>query len=323
MKKALPLIIALIAVITVAIFLTRSITRPEPDGRPKIALILEQAVGDSPQLLRLGAEQAAEDANFVICCEGPADLSRAREQIVADCIADGVAGVLLVSSEAESALPCIDLICEANIPCVVIGSYVDSEKLLCSVGADDYIAGLMAARRMGGILEGKGNVVVIKGAPGATWAANRANGFVDTIEREFGDVHILESRFAMDTVETASGAVAKLLSEHGHIDGLFACSESGSLGALGALARSGRAEKIKLVGCGCATALVDGLRAEAIDSLVAGDAQRIGLEAAKAVISAIHGQDAPGRINIELALLTKDNLDTPQIQSLLNPTAQP
>jgi len=319
MKKAVPLIIALIAVIVAAIVLTRTITKPEPDTRPKIGLILEPTVSDSQQSLRLGAEHAAEDANFVICCETPADLSRTREQIVTDFIADGVAGVLLASPKAATLLPCIDLICDANIPCVAVGSYVDSERLLCSVGADDYVAGLMAARRMGGILNGKGNVVVVKDVPGLTWSANRANGFADTIEREFPHIQILESRFAMDTVETASDAVEKLLAKHGQIDGLFACSESGSLGALGALARSGRAEKIKMVGCGSETALIEALRAEAIDSLVARDAHKMGLEAAKTLIAAILGQDTPGRINVELALLTKDNLDTPKIQSLLTP----
>ncbi len=321
MKKAIPIIIIIVLVVVAAVVVIKVVNRPEPDTRGKIALIPETATGDFWESLRRGAEQAVEGADFRICCEEPTGQS--PEQIVQNFIADGVSGIVLASREARTLLPSVEKVCDANIPCVVIGSYVDSQRLLCCIDGNNYIAGLIAARRMAEILNAKGKVVVVKYVPGSTWTADRINGFTDTIENDFPEIQILDTKYAMDTVETAKAAAEGLLNKNPEIDGLFACNESASIGALKALQSTGRNGKVKMVGFGTESSLVEGLKAGIVDSLVAQDPNRMGIEAVNALIAALEGRKVDRLMKAELTLLTKDNVESAKIQALLGATARP
>jgi len=325
MKRTAPVIIALILVlaVVVTVILTRNDGPPAPDPRPRIALVAHDITGRFWQSLCRGANEAVRDVNFVVSCSEPSDLvpGRTCEQIIADYIAEGVAAVILASNQPDNITSAINRACDANIPCVVIGPHVENDRPLCTVGSDNYIIGLTAARRIARTLDGKGNLVVVKHVPGSAWASDRTNGFIDTIKREFPQMQLLDSKFALDSVETAAQAVEILLARHPEIHGLFACNESTTIGALNALRKSSRLGDMIVVGCGTESSLLDALKARTIDSLVAQDPKRMGLEAARAVLAAIEGRQVPKRINIELMLLTSNNIGSPKAQSLL--TASP
>jgi len=321
MKRAIPIIIMLTLLIVAAFVVIPIVNRADPDTRRKIAFVAAASDGDFSESLRRGAEQAVEGTDFRIFSETPTgqDPTESLDQIVERLIARGVCGVVVACRDAKSLLPLVEKVCDANIPCVAIGPHVDSERLLCRVDADDYITGLTAARRMARILSGKGKIVVIDYVPGSTWTAQRINGFGDTIEREFPEMQIVDSKFGMDSIETASAAAEGLLKKHAQIDGLFACNESTSAGALKALRNSGLAGKVKMVGFGVESSLVEGLRTGSIDSLIAQDPCKMGRQAVNAMLGLIAGAEVERHIGVELTLLTRSNVDTPEFQSLPTP----
>lgn len=321
MKKAMPIIIILaIAAAIIAVVVVKSVTKkPEPDTRAKIAVIGEAAAGHFWESVRRGAEMQVEGTDYRIYWEGPDNKGGTAEQIriIEEFIEQGVSGVVLAPVESSALLPSIERLSDANIPCAIIGARVESESVVCCVGTNNYIAGLIAARRMGKILGGKGKIAVVKYMPDSGRTTDRENGFADTIKNEFSQIQIVEAKYGMDTVETASAAVAELLSEHADIDGLFACNASTSVGALKALGGRGRAGRIKMVGFGVDGLLVDGLRSGSVDSFVAENACEMGCEAVKAVIAALEGGDVTKNIEMKVVLVTKDNVDTAEVQELL------
>ena len=62
---------------------------------------------------------------------------------------------------------------------------------------------------------------------------------------------------------------------------------------------------------------MDGLKEGIIDSHVAQNPYMMGNEGVKAVIARIDGQEVPRRIDTGVKLVTKGNLETPEIQALL------
>lgn len=109
-------------------------------------------------------------------------------------------------------------------------------KYVCFAATDNYRGGVIAARRMGEILGGKGKVVVIKYVQNHDSTTNRENGFIETIEKEFPGIEIVDAEYAGDTVDAAINLTKDMLSKHSGLDGLYACNAPTSVGAKQALA---------------------------------------------------------------------------------------
>jgi ribose transport system substrate-binding protein len=215
-------------------------------------------------------------------------------------------------------VPSVERIFARNIPCVIIDSAIDTDKIVSFAATDNYKGGEIAARRMGEILGGIGKIIVVKYVPGSASTTNRENGFIDTIEKEFSGIEIVDAKYGMDTVETALQATEDLLTKNAELDGLYACNASTSVGALQALRSQGRAGKIKMVGFDAEKALVDGLEEGIIDSLVVQNPFRMGYVGVKAVIAKLEGKEVRKRIDTGVELVTRERLEEPEIKALLN-----
>lgn len=297
---------------------TGSGTAAGGDRKLVIAVIPKGTTHIFWQSIRAGAEDAGKEFNCDIRWNGPErEGDREREiQIVEDFIVQKVDGVVLAPLDREALVPSVDKLAQVKIPCVIIDSDVATTNRVTFAATDNYGGGVMAGERMGEILNGKGNVLILKYAPGSASTTDRENGFIDTIHKKFPDIKIVDSKFGQDTVETALQAAEDLLTRNPDVQGFFACNESTAVGTLQALLSQKRTE-IKLVGFDGSKALLDGLRAGQIDSLVVQNPYKMGYEGVKAVAMAIKGQPVAARIDTGVALITRDNLDSPATKQLL------
>ena len=157
-------------------------------------------------------------------------------------------GVVLAPLDKEAIAPSVDKLASLKIPCAIVDSAVASDNYVTFAATDNYLGGVLAARRMGLILNGKGNVlIVLKYAPGSASTTDRENGFIDTIGKEFPGIKITDTKYGQDTVETALQAAEDILTRNTDVQGFFACNESTAVGTLQALQSQKRAE-IKMVG---------------------------------------------------------------------------
>ena len=98
---------------------------------------------------------------------------------------------------------------------------------------------------------------------------------------------------------------------------LCASNESSTVGVVQALKQKGLGGKVILVGFDSSPNLIDDLKAGAIDSLVLQNPFKIGYESVKAMVAKLNGQTPPRVIDTGVALLTMDNIQTPEMQQLL------
>jgi len=318
MKKTMPLIVALV-VIAIAFIVIGIANKGKGSGKRRIAVIPKGTSHIFWQSIRAGAEKAGKEANAEIIWIGP-ERESAREkqiQIIDDFIVQKVAGVVLAPIDNKALVPSVERLYARGIPCVIIDSAVDTDKYVSFVVTDNYKGGVIAAGRMGEILNGKGKIIVIKCMPGSASTMERENGFINTIEKEFPEIKIVDSKYGMDTVETALQATEDLLTRNAELDGLFACNESTSVGALRALQSQGRAGRIKMVGFDAGQLLIEGLKAGLIDSLVVQNPYKMGYEGVKTLIDSLDGKQVPRRIDTGVALITNENIQTPEIEALL------
>ena len=319
MKKALPIIIALVVIAIIFIGMG-IVNKGKQANQRRIAVIPKGTTHIFWESVHRGAEKAGAEAGVKILWNGPKRETDRNEQItiIEDFIVQKVAGVVLAPLDSKALVPKVDELYDKNIPCVIIDSGIDTDKYVCFAATDNYIGGLIAARRMGKILNGKGKIVVLKYVPGSASTTNRENGFVDTIRKEFPEIDIVDAQYGNDTVETALQVTEDMLTKNAELDGLFACNASTSVGALQGLRSQGRSGKIKMIGFDTEKALIDGLKEGTIDSLVAQNPFKMGYEGVKAVIAVLDGTELPARrIDTGVNLVTQENLATPEIQALL------
>jgi len=257
-------------IICVAFVMTGIANKGKDSDKIRIAVIPKATTHDFWVSVYNGAKAAADEAGVEIKWTGPdRESDRERQiQIVTDFLTSKVSGIVLAPTDRKALVPTIEKIYDASIACVIIDSAVDTDKYLSFVATDNYQGGVIAARRMNQILNGKGKIVVVKYMPNSASTTNRENGFIDTITNEFPDIHIVEARYGMDTTETALQAAEDILTKNTDLDGIFACNESTSRGALRALENQGRAGKIKMIGFDSEQLLVKAVREGTIDSLV-------------------------------------------------------
>ena len=318
MKKALPIVILLVVILI--IFIGVGISRKgKQGGQRQIAVIPKGITHIFWESIRRGAEKAGAEAGVKIFWNGP-EREGNREmqiQIIEDFITQKVSGIVLAPIDNKALVPSVEKIYAKNIPCVIIDSGIDTDKYVSFVATDNYKGGVIAAKRMGKILNGKGKIVVVKYAPGSASTMKREDGFIDTIKKEFPEIEIVDSKYGMDTVETALQAAEDLLTKNAELDGLFACNESTSVGALRALQSQGRAGKMKMIGFDAGGLLIEGVKTGVVDSLVVQNPYKMGYEGVRVLIAALDGKKVDRRIDTGVTLVTRENLETPEIRSLL------
>lgn len=273
------------------------------------------------QSVHAGAAAAALEAGVDIEWNAPAvetDFTR-QISITDDFINRQVDGILLAPTDRDALVPAIQRARQAGIPLSIFDSGANTEEYVSFVATDNYGGGVLAARRLGEILEKRGNVAVIRVMPGGASTLAREQGFMVTLQKEFPGMKIVASQYGMADPARSLAVTEDILTAHPALDGIFASNESSTIGAVQAVKARGLAGKLKLVGFDSSPSLLDDLRSGTIDSLVLQDPFQIGYQGLKTLTDHRAGRTPPKRFDLPPTLVKRDNMGESKIHRLLNP----
>ncbi len=271
--------------------------------------------------VQAGAMAAGKEFGVEVLWNGPAtetDYSR-QVQIIDSMIARRVDGIAVAANERKAIVPPVERAMAAGIPVTIFDSGLDTENYVSFVTTGNYEAGALGGRALGRLLGGRGKVAVIQNAPGSFSTLDRERGFEDALAREFPGVRVVARQFSMSDKAKAMAVAENFLSAHPDLDGLFASTELGSTGAALALKARGAAGRVKLMAFDSSETMIEDLKAGAIAGMVVQDPRRMGFEAVRTLVDKLNGKAPPRRIDLEARLVTKEDLNTPEIRRLLAP----
>ena len=130
---------------------------------------------------------------------------------------------------------------------------------------------------------------------------------------------VVDNRYAGATAGEAKTAAMNIIDKLKEADGVFAPNESSTFGMLLALRQNNLAGKIKFVGFDTSPPLLEALQKGEIDGLVAQDPTKMGYEGVKALVNSIRGKQVPKTVDTGVRLITRENLNSPEIKKLLGP----
>jgi ribose transport system substrate-binding protein len=273
------------------------------------------------QSVHAGAVSAGRDFGVEIRWSGPAEeTDSARQiQIVESMVVQHVDGLALAPVQRRSLVEPVARAISAGIPVTIYDSGLDSDQYTSFVATNNYAAGEAAARKLGELLHGKGDIIALRHMPGSAASTDRETAFDAVIAKEFPGIRMVGWQYGMADAAKVLAAAENLLTAHADVAGVFASAESSSVGAALALKGRGLNGKVKFVAFDSSPILIDYLRDGTIDALVAQDPFRIGYEAVKTLAQKLSGQTPPKKLDLNARVITREDLDKPEVKAMLFP----
>jgi ribose transport system substrate-binding protein len=271
------------------------------------------------QSVHAGANKCARENNAEVIWNGPAtevDYT-AQLQIIDAMINRRVDAIALAPIDKKAMVSAVERAAREKIPVVIFDSGIDTDQFVSQVATDNFRGGELAADRIAKILDGDGEVAMVKVQPGSASTMEREDGFEQRVAKVYPNIRIVDARYGMADFAKSLAVAENMLTAHPKLEAIFASNESSTVGAVQALKQ--RKSEVRLVGFDSSAALIEDLKAGAIDSLVIQDPFRIGYESVKAALDRLDGKPVKKMNSLPPVLVDLENLGKPEIQAQLNP----
>jgi ribose transport system substrate-binding protein len=309
-----------------ALSLLAGCSKSQDAGQLRIAVIPKGTTHTYWKSVEAGANKAGSELGVKILWKGPLkeDDSKAQIDVVEEFVTDNVNGIVLAPLDDTALVRPVREADGQKIPVVIIDSPLNATvgtDFVSLVATDNYKGGVTGGEELARILNQKGKVVLLRYHEHSASTEAREKGFLDSMAKYPGITVIEHDRYGGATTDSARAEAMNILDEIRQADGIFCPNESTTAGMLSAL-RSGQLNgKVKFVGFDATPDLVAALRAKDIDALVSQDPVRMGYLGVKTCVAAIKGEKLEQNIDTGERLITRDNLDTPDMQAFLAPPA--
>lgn len=297
----------------------RAASAAEP---PRIAVVPKGATHEFWKSVHAGAAKAGRELGVAIDWKGPQreDDRELQVQVVEDFVTRKASGIVLAPLDDRALVRPVREARKKGIPVVIIDSALQGNEHVAYVATDNYKGGRLGGERLGEVLGGKGNVILMRYQQGSASTDQREKGFLDVMKEKFPGIRIVsDNQYAGATADTAFPVAQNLLVRFKDVDGIFCPNESSTFGMLRALQEAGRAGKVKFVGFDSSEKLVQGLRDGQIHGLVQQNPFRMGELGVRTMVAHLRGEKIEPVVDTGVLVVTPDNLEDPDVKALLNP----
>jgi ribose transport system substrate-binding protein len=290
-----------------------------------IPVIVKDTTSFYWQIVLAGARQAGKDLGIKVPELGAQSESDINGQIsiLENSVAGKPAAIVIAPTEFKALGKPIDEAAK-SVPIIGIDSAADSKSFTSFLTTDNVQGGRVAADGLAAAVKEKtgkvaGDVAVITSLPGVGSLDQRDKGFKEQIAAKYPDLHIIADKVADGQATTGLNITTDLLTANPHLVGIFADNLIMAQGGGQALAESGLAKKVALVGFDSDDKTLGFLDNGTIAALVVQDPYRMGYDGVKTALAASKGEKVPANVDTGANLVTKANEADPKIAALIHP----
>jgi ribose transport system substrate-binding protein len=309
------------AISTAAIVQTASAA----DAKPTIPIIVKDTTSNYWQIVLAGARKAGKDLNVTVPELGAQSESDINGQIsiLENAVSGKPAAIVISPTQFKALGKPID---EAAKQVIIIGidSAADSKAFKSFLTTDNVQGGRIAADGLADAIKAKygkaeGDVALITSIAGVGSLDQRAKGFKEQLAAKYPGLKLVADKVADGMATTGLNIMTDLITANPNLRGVFASNLIMAQGAGQAIAENKVADKIKLVGFDSDDKLIKLLTDGNISALVVQDPFRMGYDGVKTALAASKGEKVEENVDTGANLITKENMNTPRSQELLNP----
>jgi ribose transport system substrate-binding protein len=273
--------------------------------------------------LKAARELSAQGSEIEVIWKGPLreDDREQQIQVVEGFSSQGVDGIVLAPLDNRALVRPVEEAKRAGVPTVIIDSALESDNIVSFVATDNRKGGMLAADKMGELLGGKGKVLLLRYQEGSASTQDREDGFVEELKNKYPGMELISSdQYAGATRDTAKRASENLLNRFADdVQGIFTPNESSTAGMLLALQDIGKAGKITFIGFDTSETFTEAMRNKQLQGFVVQNPFNMGYLGVRTMVEHLQGKPVEKRIDTGVTLVTPDNINSPEMQTLLHP----
>lgn len=290
-------------------------------ARPVIAVIPTTTAQEVWESAHVEASRIASTWGWDTFWSGPSredDLLR-QIQIMDKAVHQGVAGIILVPDHAVALISPVRAAVERKIPVAILDNplAVSPKGNVLFVLNDNAAAGRIVAERVSPYLKGSHNEVAILGVhPNFLGTIVLADTIKDELQRHKSGVRFIEQRSSFGPTE-AEDSADELLRAYPGLQAIVTLNVNQTRAVYNALSRANLVGKIGLIGCEQDFDIIYHVRTGEMDSVVAKDTGTMVRDAMQWIHQRREGVVMGKTIVVAPKLVTRQNVDSPEIQRIL------
>ncbi len=302
---------------------------PKPTGatnapaKLRVAVIPKGTTHEFWKGVERGAKKAGDELGVEILWKGPPkeDDTAQQIQVVQQFVTDKVSAIVLAPLNDTALLGQVQQASAAGIPVAIIDSALKGEAgkdFIGYYGTDNRAAGASGGKHLASIIKAAGgtSAVLLRYTSGSASTNQREEGALEALKAG-GITMASDNQYGEVTPESAKTKALQMIDTVKAAGGVFTVNESTTLGMLLALRQAGLAGKVQFVGFDASPPLVEALRAGEIHALVVQNPERMGETGVQQAVRKARGETAELAIDTGAVLVTKENMDSPEVKSLL------
>jgi len=289
----------------------------------KVKVTFVEGVAGDPfyETMACGAKAEAAKDNVDLTVQGAKNWDVSLQiPLLNSVIATHPGALFIAPNDSNALIQPLKQATSAGIKVVLVDTTLgDTSFVASAIASDNLKGGETAADALAKLVGEKGSVLLVGGQPGVSTAEARQKGFEDGLKK-YPDIKYVGNVFTSNGVAKISQLVSAQLAAHPDLAGIFALSTDQSEGANNAVKAAGKAGQVKLVGFDAGPAQVEQLRNGVVQALVAQQPAQIGSDGVDQAAAAARGETVTKEIGTDSTVITKDNVDQPDVAKYLYKT---
>jgi ribose transport system substrate-binding protein len=323
MKNQRYAVIAVTTVAAMALAACSGSSDSSSSGTKDVSLVLG-VVGDPfYTAMKCGATDAAKKAGVKLDITGPKEFKATLQNpILEGLVASKPDAVLVAPNDVVASANPLKRLQKNGSKVVLVDTVVNDPSIGVSrIATNNNLGGQKAAEALKEF--GKtGSVMVVSTDPGVSSVDARVAGF-KTKAAEFGFKFASDTQYSHDKPSVATEIITAAITAHPDLTGVFATNLLTAQGIAAGIKKAGKAGKINVVVFDAGPEQVKALKGGEVQALIAQQPYMIGQKGIEQAVAAIDGKKVESAIQTDLTIVTKDNVDKPEMKQVLYPEECP
>ena len=245
-----------------------------------------------------GAKKAASEKNVELVVVDAGDDAAKQTSDIEDLVSRNV-GVLIVNPvDSDAVAPAVKSAMSQGIKVIAVDRGVNGVDVDCQIASDNVAGARMATEYLMELVGEGAKVAELQGVPGASATIDRGEGFHQVADKS---LQVAASQSANFNRAEGMTVMENILQSDGAIKGVFAHNDEMALGAVEAVAASGK--DIKIVGFDATDDAQKAVKDGKMAATVAQKPDKMGETAIETAVKIMAGETADKSIPVEVELI--------------------
>lgn len=257
-----------------------------------------------------GAKAASTEYNLDLVCMGPKDEEdyETQNMMIEKAIKDGVDAIVFSAVDFDTNADAITKAAEQGIKIVAVDSEVNSPKVKCYIGTDNYKAGCSAGKEVLKNPKERLHIGIVNFDKNTENGQSREQGVRDTLSKD-GRVEITASINVKSSVKETKEETMKMLKTNPEINVIVTFNEWTSLGVGYAVKEMGLREQTQVIAFDSNAISVGMLETGEVDALIVQNPYAMGYLGVEKVYALLNNQVLKEKeVETTTIIVTKENM---------------